>query len=191
MNDIHKDWVHLWPSLRSHWELARPHIHIGKDFPDRYNLSAKKPYTYAWDYTHQEVRDRKLAIIEELCTHYDVDGFDMDFQRHPFYITSKKGHERADMPIMTQFVRDVRALLDWIGKQKGRRLVLNEIGDPKKLMHKNKHYYVTHDTLRLYLLSITPQPGKERTACSSRSKRATTVIPHSSCQRHRAFDRLP
>ena len=36
MNDIHKDWVERWPSMRSDWEKQHPHVRIGSAVPDRY-----------------------------------------------------------------------------------------------------------------------------------------------------------
>ncbi len=135
MNDIHKDWSERWPSFRSQWERERPHIRLGRDVPDRYLRSVKRPgqpshgYSWAMNYALEEVRRRKLAIIEEVCTNYDVDGFEMDFLSHPYYF--KKGEEARGMPLMTDFVRQVRASLDRIGEQKGRRLTLLARVPPK------------------------------------------------------------
>ena len=40
-------------------------------------------YTTAQDFSHEAVRQRKLEIIEEICQRYDVDGFELDYIRHP------------------------------------------------------------------------------------------------------------
>jgi len=120
MNDIHKDYVDRWPSLRSHWERARPHLLIGKAIPPWYSSPYK--YTWAMDYTHAEVRQRKLDMIAEICTRYAVDGFEMDFLRHVYYF--KHGSESQGAKIMNQFVSAVRRKLDAISKTKGKRLRL-------------------------------------------------------------------
>ena len=128
MNDIHKDWSERWPSFRSQWEIANPHVRIGSAVPDRYlhqaNRSPQPSHGYSWamDYALEEVRNRKLAIIEEVCATYDVDGFEMDFLSHPYYF--KKGEEALGMPLMNDFVRRVRTRLDAIGQAKGRELTL-------------------------------------------------------------------
>jgi hypothetical protein len=128
MNDIHKDWSERWPSFRSQWERSNPQVRLGSAVPDRYRHQANRSpqpshgYSWAMDYALEEVRDRKLAIIEEVCTNYDVDGFEMDFLSNPYYF--KKGEEARGMPLMNDFVRRVRVRLDKIGETKGRKLTL-------------------------------------------------------------------
>lgn len=120
MNDIHKDYIDRWPSLRSNWERARTHLLIGDAIPAWY--SAPYKYTWAMDYAHTEVRQRKLDIITEICTRYDVDGFEMDFLRHTFYF--RRGEEAEGAKRMNDFVESVRKRLDEIGEKKGKRLRL-------------------------------------------------------------------
>ena len=121
MNDLHKDYIDLWPSLRSFWERKRKHLLIGKDLPPYYR---HKKYKYSWamDYAKDEVHERKLSIIGEICTRYDVDGFELDFMRAPIYF--KKGQEATGSKRMNDFIRKVRQLMDKIGKKKGKRLRL-------------------------------------------------------------------
>jgi hypothetical protein len=120
MNDIHKDYVDRWPSLRSNWERARTHLLIGDAIPAWYTA----PYKYTWsmDYAHAEVRQRKLDIITEICTRYDVDGFEMDFLRHTFYF--RRGEEAEGAQQMNDFVESVRKRLNEIGEEKGKQLRL-------------------------------------------------------------------
>lgn len=128
MNDIHKDWTERWPSFRSQWERDNPQVRLGSAVPDRYlhqaNRSPQPSHGYSWamDYALEEVRGRKLAIIAEICANYEVDGFEMDFLSHPYYF--KKGKEARGIPLMNDFVRQVRARLDRIGQTKGRKLTL-------------------------------------------------------------------
>ena len=128
MNDIHKDWSERWPSLRSQWERDNPQVRLGSAVPDRYRHQANRSpqpshgYSWAMDYALEEVRNRKLAIIEEVCADYDVDGFELDFLSHPYYF--KKGKEANGLPLMNDFVRQVRMRLDEIGRAKGRKLTL-------------------------------------------------------------------
>lgn len=63
------------------------------------------------DWAVPEVREHKFAFLREICEGYDIDGLELDFQRHPSYF-------KAGMPpserrqIMSGFVRRVRELLD-------------------------------------------------------------------------------
>ncbi|MDP7273901.1 MAG: hypothetical protein QF363_00370 [Planctomycetaceae bacterium] len=120
MNDVHKDYVDRWPSLRSFWERKRQHLLIGKQIPGWY----PHPYKFSWamDYAQQEVRDRKLAIITELCSRYDVDGFEMDFLRSNLFF--RRGHESKGALLMNAFVGEVHRLLVRLGKQRKKTLRL-------------------------------------------------------------------
>lgn len=128
MNDIHKDWVERWPSLRTQWELEHPNLLIGRDVPDRYRMRCRRPgqpsdgFSWALDYMQQEVRDQRFALIEEICSKYDVDGFELDFLSHPYYF--KKGQEQDGTDVMSQFLRRLRMRLSEIGEKKDRQLIL-------------------------------------------------------------------
>ena len=125
MNDIHKDWVERWPSLRSQWERERPYVAIGRDVPPDYKSRHARPgeasdgFTFAFDFTVDEVRNHKLALIDEICSGYDIDGLEMDFLSHPMYF--KWGREGDGAPLMTEFMRQVRKTADRAGKEKNRR----------------------------------------------------------------------
>ena len=69
------------------------------------------------DYKHQEVRDFKLAILRE-TVQLGADGVSLDFAVYPPFFA------KADPGIMTQFVRDVRAMLDQEGRKRGQHLDL-------------------------------------------------------------------
>ncbi len=69
------------------------------------------------DFKHKEVRDFKLAILRE-AVELGADGVSMDFAVYPPFF------EEPDAKIMTRFVRDVRSMLDDVGKAQGRRLDL-------------------------------------------------------------------
>ena len=67
------------------------------------------------DWSVPEVRRHMFAFIEEICQHYDLAGFELDFMRFPNFF-------KEDVPldlrveIITRFVADVRALLDRTAK---------------------------------------------------------------------------
>jgi hypothetical protein len=75
------------------------------------------------DFARREVREHKLAIIHELCARYSPDVFEMDFLRGPKYF--KTGQESENLPVMTEFVRSVRRIVDELGRKRGRPMLLS------------------------------------------------------------------
>jgi hypothetical protein len=76
----------------------------------------------AMDYTHDEVRDWVMALVDEIVRRFDVDGFEFTYTRwmHCF----PRAEARASHPIMTKFLRRVREKLDEAAKARGRKLLL-------------------------------------------------------------------
>ena len=72
----------------------------------------------AFDYARPEVRRFYLERIERYCRGYDWDGLELDFIRMPVFF--KPGQVEKNIPTMTGFVSQVRALLDRIGEERGR-----------------------------------------------------------------------
>ena len=64
-----------------------------------------------------EVRAYKFALIEELCENYDIDGLELDFMRHPQFFRTKETTSDERVKIITDFVTDVRKLLDRTTKE--------------------------------------------------------------------------
>ena len=67
------------------------------------------------DFKHEEVREFKIAILRE-AAEAGADGISMDFCVYPPFF------EKPDPAIMTQFIRDVRAMLDDVGREQNRRI---------------------------------------------------------------------
>lgn len=76
----------------------------------------------SYNYARPEVQDRYLEVIEGACRRYDVDGVELDWCRMPFYF--KLGQERRNIPIMNDFVHQVRRRLDHYGERRGRPILL-------------------------------------------------------------------
>ena len=79
----------------------------------------------AFNFAVKEVRDYKLAIIYEQLENYAdlIDGYDLDFMRFIVYFNSEEG--KANAPLMTQFVKDVRKKVDEISTKQGRKILLS------------------------------------------------------------------
>ena len=77
----------------------------------------------AMDYGVPEVRGHVLRVVRELAELYDIDGLDLDFMRWPIYF---KGDEvKANTPLMTDFIGEIRSILDEAGKRRGRHMLLS------------------------------------------------------------------
>jgi hypothetical protein len=59
-----------------------------------------------------EVRKYKYSYIKEIIENYDLDGFELDFMRHRSFFRQEETTVEQRKKIMTEFVRDVRCLLD-------------------------------------------------------------------------------
>ncbi len=119
MNDHHYIQDLEWPCHNDFW----------RDHPEYWLAdSDTSPYASGRDdkrlhnYMQPEVRDYYFAVIEELCSNYDIDGFEFDFQRYPQFFKNEEVEEGTK--VMTAFVRRVRKLLDRVGAERGKYLKL-------------------------------------------------------------------
>jgi len=76
----------------------------------------------AMDFARPEVREYTLALIEEAVRRYDCDGIELDFNRFPNFFKGLETDERV--ALMNGLVEDVRNLVDQVGQDRGRKLVL-------------------------------------------------------------------
>lgn len=79
----------------------------------------------ALDFAHEAVREHVFRLIEEVARRYDTDGVELDFQRFPtFFGAGGPDGSASRVEKLGGLVRRVRALLDELGRERGRRLVL-------------------------------------------------------------------
>ena len=76
----------------------------------------------AMDFSRDEVRDYTFRLIEEAVHRYDCDGIELDFNRFPAFFKDGAIDERVAK--MSALVERVRKMLDDVGRQRDRRLVL-------------------------------------------------------------------
>jgi hypothetical protein len=131
MNDAH-DGHYFARAERSAFKLANPHLLLGYQGPDwqppwvvpfeqRPEKFRKGRLSHTWsmfDYAHKEVRDHKLAIIEEFITRWDNDGICLDFDRSPQFFREDSKSENAQL--MTDMIRSVRSVLDDVSEKRER-----------------------------------------------------------------------
>lgn len=136
MNDIHDSFIGIEERLKlqrpdlligeEYWPGAYPHLLNGEEPVARQAQYPPDPimayYYSAFDYAKPEVRQYRLDFIRKMCREYDWDGLELDFMRHPLFF--KLGEEEENLATMTEFVRQVRALLAEIGQERGRPYLL-------------------------------------------------------------------
>lgn len=159
----HEAGIACYASLRmngdypeSMWEGSFPQFANSTfwwEHPEFRQTDAKGGTLAKFSFAHPEVRDFKLRILREAAAQ-DIDGINLDFQRHPNFFGFEKPMSDAfkakygieavtvtqDDPrwvplrfeIMTGFVREVRALLDEAGKRRSRKIGLSARIDWKK-----------------------------------------------------------
>ena len=71
------------------------------------------------DFKYKEVRDYKLSLLRELAEK-GCDGIMADFESRPIYFADPE----QGRPIMTQYMSDIRKMLDEVGAKQKRRIEL-------------------------------------------------------------------
>lgn len=74
------------------------------------------------DYAYPAVREYTYSIIAELFERFDVDGVEMDFNRHPAVFRREEAYQNRYL--MTDLVRRVRKRMDEVAAERGRDLKL-------------------------------------------------------------------
>jgi hypothetical protein len=108
MNDDHGD-----DFLRTKFMVDNPDWRLGTE---RYRGKG------AMDFGRDEVRDHTFQLIEEAVRRYDCDGIELDFNRFPNFFKSGSTEERIAR--MSALVERVRKMLNAVGRERSRRLVL-------------------------------------------------------------------
>ena len=119
MNDQHYVSDLTWPTHNAIWR-EHPEYWLGDS-----ELSAAKggDNVRLFNYMLPEVRDYYFAILRELCTNYDVDGVELDFQRYPKFFRSSD--LKAGSGVMTTFVKRIKTMMEDIGRERGKSLKLS------------------------------------------------------------------
>jgi hypothetical protein len=111
LNDTHDDFM---PEEYPTFKEQHPEWLIGEG----HDYGVKT----ALNFSVPEVRQLKLAVVEEVFRKYDFDGLEIDFLRSPPYFIP--GEEPQNAPVLTQFVRDVRQHLNKRAAERGRPVEL-------------------------------------------------------------------
>ncbi len=116
MNDQHYVGDLTWPTHNAIWR-EHPEYWLGdSDAP----AAKGGDHVRLFNYMIPEVRDYYFSILRELCTNYDVDGVELDFQRFPKFFRSADLEEGRG--VMTAFVRRIKTMMEGIGRERGKSL---------------------------------------------------------------------
>lgn len=74
------------------------------------------------DYSFPAVREHKLDMIREVIEWYDVDGVELDMTRNEYFFQPSEAWGKRE--ILTKFIKQVRTMLNTIGKKHGREIPL-------------------------------------------------------------------
>ena len=121
MNDVHDSFMD--PNGMTVWKRTHPQFMVDT----RGMLPEFELYATAQDFSHQAVRERKLEIIQEICERYEVDGFELDYVRHPVLFSRRmRGEpcEAEEIAIITSMLRQIRDLTDAAGERRGRPMLI-------------------------------------------------------------------
>ncbi len=104
----------FWEENRGLYTFQQPPYPVGK----------LNGYKELLDFSHQEVRAHRLAVIEEAISRYTdvLDGFLLDFMRTPAFFDLDMAEDKA--PLMTELVLRVRQALDCVEAEKAQRIPL-------------------------------------------------------------------
>ena len=106
MNDVHENRNLAHPFHSDFWRK-----------PEYFRKGHPGYYCRALDYAYPEVRNHYKALIVETLERYDVDGLELDFMREPYLFS--KGEEKAGGKILTQWLREIRQLVDRAAARRG------------------------------------------------------------------------
>ena len=119
-----EDW-YFHTYLLSDFGRAHPEWRIPLTEKDRqalagYGVVPPDDFSGCLDPAIPEVFEHRLQIFLEVAEQYDIDGIELDFRRWLRMISNPT----ENYPIITELVRQIRAILDQVAKDKGRERML-------------------------------------------------------------------
>ena len=89
---------------------------------DNPELCLKGRGKYAFDWTHEKVRNERFALIEETVNKYDIDGLELDWVFWPHFFEDEDAELKST--ILTDYMLKVRSVVDKAAHKKGRKIEL-------------------------------------------------------------------
>jgi hypothetical protein len=127
MNDTHDSFSPITRPIK----LEHPeYTLLSKEEGQKYGGSKYPDVRTLWaalNFEYDEVRQRTVDALREVCQSYDIDGIDLDFLRHPLYFPPTMQHrtvEERHIKLMNDMVRKIRAMTEEEGIRRGRAILV-------------------------------------------------------------------
>lgn len=107
---------------KSNFAYDHPQYQVGLDTDPRANEPARFFGPARFSFLHEEVRQERFRICEELLTRYETDGIELDLSiDNDFGPLCKYGEVGLLAPVLTQWIADLRAVARKAEQSQGRR----------------------------------------------------------------------
>jgi len=116
-------WEHRLNGADREADVSTPARHPLKDAHPKWLLEGSWWGPGLWNFAVPEVRQYKVSVLREVAERYDLDGLNLDFGRHPPYLPDGKQWEHREA--LTDFVRQVRLMLQDVSRKRGRPFLLS------------------------------------------------------------------
>ncbi len=116
-------WEHRLNGADREADVTTPARHPLKDKHPEWLIDGGWWKPGLWNFAVPEVRQYKLTVLREVAERYDLDGLSLDFGRHPPFLPTGQQWEQRDS--LTDFVRQVRVMLQEVAKKRGRSFLLS------------------------------------------------------------------
>ena len=116
-------WEHRLNGADREVDVTTPARHPLKDAHPDWLLQGGWWQPGLWNFAVPEVREYKVSVLREVAERYDLDGLNLDFGRHPPYLPAGKQWEHREA--LTDFVRQVRLMLQDVAQKRGRPFLLS------------------------------------------------------------------
>lgn len=114
VNDAHHvEWIERRGHLHGFHSISK-FIAENRDKMLGTDLTKWKERALNWIYP--EIPAHMLDIVREQCEDYDIDGYELDFMRHPFLFKLDETTFDQRSAIVGGFITEVRKILDKIGR---------------------------------------------------------------------------
>lgn len=130
MNDVHDGTVDdgemRYPQLFPEYKRQHPEYLFGEKGQRMDGMWSSRAWS-AVDYGQQAVRDRAVAIIEDVCRRYDIDGVELDYFRHPLLLKKvAMGEEvtQADLDEITGMMLRIREMTRLVERERNKPLLV-------------------------------------------------------------------
>lgn len=110
VNDVHHvEWIERRGHLHGFHSISK---FIAENRDKMLGRDLTKWNERALNWIYPEIPAHMLDIVREQCEEYDIDGYELDFMRHPFLFRLDETTSEQRAVIVSGFISEVRKILD-------------------------------------------------------------------------------